>query len=234
MGIRRRLRNPTLSFLFLCLRAQPVPPAAQLQSILFLDKTSATHFVWHWNKRGEDSAGFFVDSPCFSLLFFAHEQQTTDDQRRGTAAWLANPSFRKPSCVTSLRLVLLTEGGRRWWERHATVATHDAPPCLAALESCGCKVYHIGLVPTPTVGLMVRELGASGGIATPPVTTRRSGTHINSSTNKDRSFRKNKICGFWRLPSRGISVGSTTVSLAGSNRLRQRSSAMVAHAWSRR
>ncbi|RMH25330.1 MAG: phosphoglucosamine mutase [Candidatus Hydrogenedentota bacterium] len=36
---------------------------------------------------------------------------------------------------------------------------------FAALESCGCKVYHIGLVPTPTVGLMVRELGASGGIA---------------------------------------------------------------------
>ncbi len=36
---------------------------------------------------------------------------------------------------------------------------------FAALESCGCKVYDIGLVPTPTVGLMVRELGASGGIA---------------------------------------------------------------------
>jgi phosphomannomutase len=36
---------------------------------------------------------------------------------------------------------------------------------FAALESCGCQVYHIGLVPTPTVGLMVRELGASGGIA---------------------------------------------------------------------
>lgn len=36
---------------------------------------------------------------------------------------------------------------------------------FAALESCGCKVYDLGLVPTPTVGLMVRELGASGGIA---------------------------------------------------------------------
>ncbi|MGB9692501.1 MAG: phosphoglucosamine mutase, partial [Candidatus Sumerlaeaceae bacterium] len=36
---------------------------------------------------------------------------------------------------------------------------------FAALESCGCKIYDIGLVPTPTVGLMVRELGASGGIA---------------------------------------------------------------------
>lgn len=36
---------------------------------------------------------------------------------------------------------------------------------FAALESCGCQIYDIGLVPTPTVGLMVRELGASGGIA---------------------------------------------------------------------
>jgi phosphomannomutase len=36
---------------------------------------------------------------------------------------------------------------------------------FAALESCGCQVYDIGLVPTPTVGLMVRELGAAGGIA---------------------------------------------------------------------
>jgi phosphomannomutase len=36
---------------------------------------------------------------------------------------------------------------------------------FAALESCGCTVYNIGLAATPTVGLMVRELDASGGIA---------------------------------------------------------------------
>jgi phosphomannomutase len=36
---------------------------------------------------------------------------------------------------------------------------------FAALESCGCTIYDIGLAPTPTVGLMVRELGAYGGIA---------------------------------------------------------------------
>jgi len=36
---------------------------------------------------------------------------------------------------------------------------------FAALESCGCQIYDIGLVPTPTVGLMVHELGTAGGIA---------------------------------------------------------------------
>lgn len=36
---------------------------------------------------------------------------------------------------------------------------------FAALESTGCKIYDIGLCPTPTVGLMVKELGARGGIA---------------------------------------------------------------------
>ena len=33
---------------------------------------------------------------------------------------------------------------------------------FAALESAGCRVLDIGLVPTPTVGLMVRELKAAG------------------------------------------------------------------------
>ena len=36
---------------------------------------------------------------------------------------------------------------------------------FAGLESAGCDVHDIGLVPTPTVGLMVCELGAAGGIA---------------------------------------------------------------------
>lgn len=36
---------------------------------------------------------------------------------------------------------------------------------FAGLESAGCEIHDIGLVPTPTVGLMVRELGARGGIA---------------------------------------------------------------------
>jgi phosphomannomutase len=36
---------------------------------------------------------------------------------------------------------------------------------FAGLESAGCEVHDIGLVPTPTVGLMVREWGARGGIA---------------------------------------------------------------------
>jgi phosphomannomutase len=36
---------------------------------------------------------------------------------------------------------------------------------FAGLASAGCEVHDIGLVPTPTVGLMVRELGAVGGIA---------------------------------------------------------------------
>lgn len=35
----------------------------------------------------------------------------------------------------------------------------------AALESVGCEVVDIGLVPTPTVGIMIRHLGAAGGIA---------------------------------------------------------------------
>lgn len=36
---------------------------------------------------------------------------------------------------------------------------------FAGLASCGCSIHDIGLVPTPTVGLMIRELGAAGGIA---------------------------------------------------------------------
>lgn len=36
---------------------------------------------------------------------------------------------------------------------------------FAGLSSAGCTVHDIGLAPTPTVGLMVRELGAAGGIA---------------------------------------------------------------------
>lgn len=36
---------------------------------------------------------------------------------------------------------------------------------IAALQSAGCDIIDIGLVPTPTVGIMVRHLGASGGIA---------------------------------------------------------------------
>lgn len=35
----------------------------------------------------------------------------------------------------------------------------------AALESAGCEVVDIGLVPTPTVGIMIRETNAAGGIA---------------------------------------------------------------------
>lgn len=35
----------------------------------------------------------------------------------------------------------------------------------AALQSVGCDVIKIGIVPTPTVQLMVKELGAKGGIA---------------------------------------------------------------------
>lgn len=35
----------------------------------------------------------------------------------------------------------------------------------AALQSVGCDVIKIGIVPTPTVQLMVREMGARGGIA---------------------------------------------------------------------
>jgi phosphomannomutase len=36
---------------------------------------------------------------------------------------------------------------------------------FAGLASCGSTIHDIGLVPTPTVGLMIRELGAAGGIA---------------------------------------------------------------------
>ncbi len=36
---------------------------------------------------------------------------------------------------------------------------------FAALESAGCDLVDIGLVPTPTVGIMIRELKAAGGIA---------------------------------------------------------------------
>jgi len=35
---------------------------------------------------------------------------------------------------------------------------------LAGLLSCGCQVRHLGIVPTPTVGVAIRELGAAGGI----------------------------------------------------------------------
>ncbi|MCX7019456.1 MAG: phosphoglucosamine mutase [Candidatus Sumerlaeota bacterium] len=36
---------------------------------------------------------------------------------------------------------------------------------FAGLASAGCEIHDIGLAPTPTVGFMVRELGARGGIA---------------------------------------------------------------------
>lgn len=36
---------------------------------------------------------------------------------------------------------------------------------FAALESAGCDIIDVGLVPTPTVGLMILELKAAGGIA---------------------------------------------------------------------
>lgn len=36
---------------------------------------------------------------------------------------------------------------------------------FAGLASCGCDVFDLGLCPTPTVGLMVKKLGARGGIA---------------------------------------------------------------------
>jgi len=36
---------------------------------------------------------------------------------------------------------------------------------VAGLVSCGCRVSDLGLCPTPTVQLMVRQLGAAGGIA---------------------------------------------------------------------
>lgn len=37
--------------------------------------------------------------------------------------------------------------------------------CFAGLQSAGCTIYDIGLAPTPTVGLMVKELGARGAVA---------------------------------------------------------------------
>lgn len=36
---------------------------------------------------------------------------------------------------------------------------------FAGLMSAGCEIHDIGLAPTPTVGLMIRQLGARGGIA---------------------------------------------------------------------
>ncbi len=36
---------------------------------------------------------------------------------------------------------------------------------FAGLESAGCNVHDIGLAPTPTVGFMIKELAAAGGIA---------------------------------------------------------------------
>lgn len=36
---------------------------------------------------------------------------------------------------------------------------------FAGLTSCGCDVHDIGLAPTPTVGMMVRQFEAAGGIA---------------------------------------------------------------------
>src|SRR5215218_3598321 len=36
---------------------------------------------------------------------------------------------------------------------------------FAGLSSAGCEIHDIGLAPTPTVGLMVRQLEAAGGIA---------------------------------------------------------------------
>jgi phosphomannomutase len=36
---------------------------------------------------------------------------------------------------------------------------------FAALQSAGCEIIDLGLVPTPTVGIMIRHLQASGGIA---------------------------------------------------------------------
>ena len=36
---------------------------------------------------------------------------------------------------------------------------------FAALESAGCTIHDLGLVPTPTVGMMVLQLKARGGIA---------------------------------------------------------------------
>ena len=35
---------------------------------------------------------------------------------------------------------------------------------LAGLLSCGCTIHRLGIVPTPTVGVAVRELGTAGGI----------------------------------------------------------------------
>ncbi len=36
---------------------------------------------------------------------------------------------------------------------------------LAGLVSCGCRVSDFGICPTPTVQLLVRQLGAARGIA---------------------------------------------------------------------
>ncbi|MBM3993608.1 MAG: phosphoglucosamine mutase [Planctomycetes bacterium] len=35
---------------------------------------------------------------------------------------------------------------------------------IAGLTSCGCEIHDLGIVPTPTCGLAVRQLGAAGGI----------------------------------------------------------------------
>lgn len=35
---------------------------------------------------------------------------------------------------------------------------------VAGLLSCGCTIHRLGIVPTPTVGVAVRQLGAAGGI----------------------------------------------------------------------
>src|SRR5258706_12656767 len=35
---------------------------------------------------------------------------------------------------------------------------------IAGLESCGCEVHDLGIVPTPTCGLAVRRLDAAGAV----------------------------------------------------------------------
>ncbi|MBI3821537.1 MAG: phosphoglucosamine mutase [Planctomycetes bacterium] len=35
---------------------------------------------------------------------------------------------------------------------------------IAGLQSCGCEIHDLGITPTPTVGLAVRQLGAAGAI----------------------------------------------------------------------
>ena len=35
---------------------------------------------------------------------------------------------------------------------------------IAGLASCGCEIHDLGIAPTPTVGLAVRQLDAAGAI----------------------------------------------------------------------